>query len=230
MNVNRADLNNAVALVWVQISGSLSAAMLLEQSTEALAEAGLENGSSPVESAATAANARLLADLLGDGTMEFTAKSNLVWLNESALLQCRPAGALLWLLPEESSCYIEHDILVRLEMMAAAQGWPLWQIVQDIDAPAALLPFDRIAISAKIDRSQGALTQSIALNKQRRSHVIAIAVFCVFASLAGLWFAKSNSWQAFLIAVIYAPLVIAAVLTVVFVWQRLKALFIARFG
>jgi|GEM_PF-4680493 len=223
------DFNNAIALVWVEFEANYPRDLVLKCVDEALVKASSLDVLNSAEAASVAAHVKRLTELFGERVSVLSTRNDIVWLNSSTLLHCRSIGALLWLVPDSAGCYAEQASIARLQAVAAAQGWPILQIVQGLAQPVTLAPFDLSVIALKISLAQTALNRSGELNQQRRMHVVAISLVFLVLSAAGLWFAKDNPWQAFVVAVIYAPLLIAAVLTVVFVVQRLKAVFLARF-
>ena len=229
MSIDSAVPNHAIALVWLEFEADYPRDLALQRVNEAFEQAGLPNGSNLAEAAVAAAHAERLVALFSDVLPSVVAKNSMVWLNAGTVLQCRRVGALLWVFPDASGRYAGQQALALLQSVAIAQGWSLWQVVHDSEQPLAFASFDLPAIALRIDLAQADLGRAQQLNQQRRTHVIGIAVICFVLSVAGLWFAKDKPWQAFLIAVIYSPLLIAAVLTVLLVAQRLKAAFLARF-
>lgn len=154
---------------------------------------------------------------------EAAAASASFSLNKTAKLQNCRGGALLWIQPNLSGIYDVANALAHIKAVTTLHGWKLWQVNQGIGI--TLSPFDEAQASSMIELAQLALKHSTLQAAQRRSHFMLITLLCVVLSAAGLLYAKQNPWQGFLIAVIYAPLLIAAVLTLVLIVQRLKASF-----
>lgn len=149
-------------------------------------------------------------------------------LSPEAKLQCFEDGALLWLCPDSQGIYRYPAFIDALDQASNSVDGRIWLIQVNIGS-IGVQPFEVDLAEKTLRQAQESHRANQGIALQRNQHAAVIVAICIGVSLAGLYFADKNPWQAFVIAVIYAPLLVAAVLTLVLVVQRIKAAFISRF-
>jgi uncharacterized membrane protein len=147
-----------------------------------------------------------------------------ILLSPQAKLQCFGDGALLWLCSDSQGLFHYQAFISALEQAASSVGGRIWLVQIGIGA-ISVQPFNADLAEQTLNRAQVHQRASQSVARQRNQHAAVIVAICIVVSLAGLYFADKNPWQAFVIAVIYAPLLVAAVLTLVLIVQRVKAAF-----
>lgn len=206
----------ALAFIWLATHDCANAERILA-SVESAIEAG---SAAPVSANAETTALRLRGLFAGAGERS----SAEIMLSNEAKLQCHAHGALLWLCPDLQGIYHYQALIGALTHAAEGVNGRLWLVQTNIGS-ISVQPFAVDLAEQALNHAQAQHSASQGIARQRNLHAAVIVAICVGLSVAGLYFADKNPWQAFVIAIIYAPLLVAAVLTLLLIVQRVRVAF-----
>ena len=206
----------ALPFIWLATHDGVNAEQALAEVEAAIAA----DSTAQISADAKATAFRLSGFFVGDNEQSGSE----ILLSPQAKLQCFEDGALLWLCPDSQGIYHYQAFIGGFQTAAASVDGRIWLVQIGIGA-ISVQPFTADLAEQTLNQAQANNRASQNVARQRNQHAAVIVALCIVVSLAGLYFADKNPWQAFVIAVIYAPLLVAAVLTLVLIVQRIKAAF-----
>jgi hypothetical protein len=177
--------------------------------------------SQPAPEAAIASARALAAEFQSIG-LDYVRENAELQIADGVRLQCAEAGALLWLCSEAP-----NDALSRLvTLMSRWHSLPSlahMQLVQeDSDGMPLLQTFSAQGLQEIDTRRAQRAARRQQYAKNRRLHVLLMLTVFFISVLISWRSAAQDPWRAFFVAVVYTPLLFAAVLTLLYVWQRLQ--------